>query len=114
MFRAVKRACTLCVHVKRARADAGGVRMCVPMRACITCGVCAWCSRHRWCRTAAHPSSAAACCVAQVRCLYAGISGLDISLYSAGIICGDLMARLEVTIDYARQRMGTRPAPAEE
>ena len=44
-----------------------------------------------------------------MKCLYAkGISGLDISIYSAGIIGGDLLARFEVVIDYARKRLGLR------
>mmetsp|Transcript_4215 Transcript_4215/g.11372 ORF Transcript_4215/g.11372 Transcript_4215/m.11372 type:complete len:593 (+) Transcript_4215:139-1917(+) len=45
----------------------------------------------------------------KVKCLYAkGISGLDISIYSAGILGGDLLARFEVIIDYARKRLGIR------
>ena len=36
----------------------------------------------------------------------AGSGGLDMSLYSAGVVCGDLMARLPVAFDYARKRMG--------
>ena len=44
--------------------------------------------------------------------MYAGKGGLDISLYSAGIICGDMLARMPAVIDYARKRIGFRlPAP---
>ena len=37
--------------------------------------------------------------------------GLDISLYSAGIVCGDLLARVEWACDYARKRIGFRWVP---
>ncbi|GAX78814.1 hypothetical protein CEUSTIGMA_g6251.t1 [Chlamydomonas eustigma] len=41
----------------------------------------------------------------QVKCMYAkGVGGLDISLYSGGIICGDLVARAAIAIDYSRKR----------
>mmetsp|Transcript_36269 Transcript_36269/g.80722 ORF Transcript_36269/g.80722 Transcript_36269/m.80722 type:complete len:304 (+) Transcript_36269:2-913(+) len=42
----------------------------------------------------------------KVKCMYAGVGGLDISLYSSGIICGDLVARLAMVIDYSRRRIG--------
>lgn len=45
----------------------------------------------------------------QVKCMCAGLGGLDISLYSAGIICGDLLTRCDMVIDYARKRIGFRP-----
>ncbi len=45
--------------------------------------------------------------------MHAGVGGLDISLYSAGILCGDLLTRLPTCYDYARKRMGFRlPASA--
>ena len=38
-------------------------------------------------------------------------SGLDLSLYTAGIVCGDLLFRSEVVLDYARQRVAFLPRP---
>lgn len=35
--------------------------------------------------------------------------GLDISMYSSGIICGDLVARIPMIIDYSRKRIGFKP-----
>jgi hypothetical protein len=44
--------------------------------------------------------------------MHAAVGGLDISLYSSGIICGDFLARLPVVIDYPRKRIGLRlPTP---
>lgn len=37
--------------------------------------------------------------------MYAGVGGLDISIYSAGIVCGDLLGRLPCVIDYPRKRI---------
>ncbi|GLI68595.1 hypothetical protein VaNZ11_013065 [Volvox africanus] len=53
----------------------------------------------------------------QIRCMCAAIGGLDISIYSHGILCGDLLARLEWAIDYTHKRIGFRrgafaPAPS--
>ncbi|KAL6750622.1 hypothetical protein V8C86DRAFT_2802072 [Haematococcus lacustris] len=48
----------------------------------------------------------------QVKCMHAGVGGLDISLYSSGIICQDLIARLAIVIDYPRKRIGLRLPPA--
>lgn len=36
-------------------------------------------------------------------------SGLDLSLYTAGIVCGDLLFRSEMVLDYARQRVAFLP-----
>jgi hypothetical protein len=44
----------------------------------------------------------------QVKALYTTTGGLDISLYSAGIICGELLDRMQVVFDYPRQRLGFR------
>lgn len=44
------------------------------------------------------------------KCLFAGAGGLDISAYTAGILCGNLMARCGVVLDYARQRIAFLPA----
>ena len=38
----------------------------------------------------------------------AGVGGLDISLYSAGIICGDLLARVDWVAEYSGKRIGFR------
>ena len=43
------------------------------------------------------------------QCLFAGPGGLDLSVYTSGIICGDLMARCTVILDYARQRVAFVP-----
>jgi len=51
----------------------------------------------------------------RIRCLFSAADGLDLSLYTAGIICADLMARCTVFVDYARRRVAfvpTPPAPA--
>jgi hypothetical protein len=47
----------------------------------------------------------------QVKCLHAGVGGLDISHHSYGILCGDLLTRLPTVLDYARKRIGFRVAP---
>ncbi|KAG2493518.1 hypothetical protein HYH03_008332 [Edaphochlamys debaryana] len=46
----------------------------------------------------------------QVRCMVAhgGAMGLDLSLYSGGILCGDLLARVEWALDYTHKRVGFR------
>jgi len=41
----------------------------------------------------------------QVRCLFGGNGALDLSLYTVGIICADLMGRMNVIVDYARSRI---------
>lgn len=46
-----------------------------------------------------------------VRCLYASAGGLDISLYSAGIICVDLLLRQPVIFDYVRSQIGFARLP---
>lgn len=48
----------------------------------------------------------------QVMC--AGMSGLDISVYSSGIMCGDLVARLALAIDYSNKRVGFLPSQLEQ
>jgi hypothetical protein len=50
---------------------------------------------------------------AQVKCLVAGVGGLNLSQYSAGIICGDLMARSPMAVDLARKRIGLPRGTAE-
>ena len=52
----------------------------------------------------------------RIRCLFSASDGLDLSLYTAGIICADLMARCTVFVDYARRRVAfvpKAPAPAQ-
>ncbi len=41
-----------------------------------------------------------------VSCFFATNRGLDVSRYTAGILCGDLLARRRVVYDYARRRVG--------
>ncbi len=41
-----------------------------------------------------------------VKTLYAVHGGLDISRYSAGIVCGDLLGRRSVVFDYVNKRLG--------
>ena len=49
------------------------------------------------------------CVPSQVRCMLAGpMGGLDISMYSGGIICGDLVARKAMVLDISRKRVGFR------
>mmetsp|Transcript_20326 Transcript_20326/g.52029 ORF Transcript_20326/g.52029 Transcript_20326/m.52029 type:complete len:651 (-) Transcript_20326:36-1988(-) len=45
----------------------------------------------------------------RIRCLFGGSGGLDLSLYTAGIICSDLMSRMHVVVDYARRRIAFLP-----
>ncbi len=78
-----------------------------------------------------HPNTLAGCSLhpslpiphhPQVRCMCASsgaMGGLDISVYSSGILCGDLLARTELCVDVTRKRIGFRrgarappPAPA--
>lgn len=40
-----------------------------------------------------------------IKCLFTDSDGLDHSVYSSGILCGDIMSRCSVTLDYARARM---------
>lgn len=42
----------------------------------------------------------------QLSCFMARNSGLDVSRYTAGILCGDLLARQRVVYDYANKRVG--------
>jgi len=46
-----------------------------------------------------------------VRALVAGAGGLDLSLYTAGVICADLLARATVIVDYPRRRAAFLPPP---
>ena len=41
----------------------------------------------------------------RLKCLLTSQAGLDISRYSSGLLCADLMARCTVVIDYARSRL---------
>lgn len=43
----------------------------------------------------------------RLKCLLAGAPGpgLDLSHYTAGILCGDLLARCRLVFDYARRRV---------
>jgi hypothetical protein len=50
--------------------------------------------------------------LSRIRCLFGGSGGLDLSLYTVGIICSDLMARMHVVVDYARRRIAfVEPPP---
>jgi len=44
----------------------------------------------------------------RVRALYAVQGGMDVSLYSAGIVCGDLLSRTDIVLDYVNQQIGLR------
>lgn len=44
----------------------------------------------------------------------AAVGGLDISIYSHGILCGDLLSRLEWAVDYTHKRIGFRRAAQRE
>ena len=48
-----------------------------------------------------------------IECLLAQAdgSGLDLSLYTAGIVCGDLLFRSELILDYPRKRIAFLPVP---
>jgi hypothetical protein len=46
-----------------------------------------------------------------VRALVAGAGGLDLSLYTAGVICADLLSRSTVIVDYPRRRAAFLPPP---
>jgi hypothetical protein len=35
--------------------------------------------------------------------------GIDLSVYTAGIVCGDLLSRCRVVLDYARSRIAIVP-----
>ena len=43
-----------------------------------------------------------------VEALFATSGGLDVSVYSAGNICGDLLGRVDVAFDYVNQRLWLR------
>ena len=45
-----------------------------------------------------------------LKCLFTSQAGLDISRYSCGLLCADLMARCTVVIDYARSRLAFVPS----
>ena len=40
-----------------------------------------------------------------IKCLFTDSDGLDHTVYSSGILCGDIMSRCSVTLDYARSRI---------
>jgi hypothetical protein len=48
-----------------------------------------------------------------VSCLFTGPGGLEMSVYTSGIICANLMARCTVIVDYARGRMAFVPIAEE-
>ena len=41
----------------------------------------------------------------KIKCLFTDSDGLDHTLYSSGILCGDIMSRCTVILDYARSRI---------
>lgn len=41
----------------------------------------------------------------KIKCLFTDSDGLDHTLYSSGILCGDIMSRCIVILDYARARI---------
>lgn len=41
----------------------------------------------------------------EIKCLFTDSDGLDHTLYSSGILCGDIMSRCTVIFDYARARI---------
>lgn len=44
--------------------------------------------------------------------MYSGIgNGLDISVYSMGLMCGDLMGRVPMVLDYSAKRIGFLKPP---
>ena len=45
----------------------------------------------------------------KITCLFTVSDGLDHSLYACGILCGDIMSRCAVTLDYARNRISFNP-----
>ena len=47
--------------------------------------------------------------VERVSCLVARNSGLELSLYTSGIVCSSLMGRCRVFLDYARSRIAFLP-----
>ncbi|DBA75380.1 TPA: hypothetical protein ACH3X1_010646 [Trebouxia sp. C0004] len=44
-----------------------------------------------------------------IKCLFTDSDGLDHTLYSSGILCGDIMSRCTVILDYARARIMFMP-----
>ena len=40
-----------------------------------------------------------------IKCLFTDSDGLDHTMYSSGILCGDIMSRCTVILDYARDRI---------
>ena len=40
-----------------------------------------------------------------IKCLFTDSDGLDHTVYSSGILCGDIMSRCSVILDYARSRI---------
>lgn len=54
------------------------------------------------------PTHTSSCSVRfeDVSCFFATNRGLDVSRYTAGILCGDLLARRRVVYDYERRRIG--------
>lgn len=44
--------------------------------------------------------------------MYSGLgNGLDISVYSMGLMCGDLMGRVPMVLDYSAKRIGFLKGP---
>lgn len=56
-----------------------------------------------------HEAPASAVRFDGLSCFFATNSGLDVSRYTAGILCGDLLARRRVVYDYANNRVGVGP-----
>jgi hypothetical protein len=57
------------------------------------------------------PSSRATLSLTNVAALFSTHGGLDISLYSAGMVCVDLLSRMQVVLDYTNKRIGWLPPP---
>jgi hypothetical protein len=53
-----------------------------------------------------NPQASGSLVLKDVGALFSKTGGLDISLYSAGMVCIDLLSRMQVVLDYPNKRIG--------
>ncbi|WIA19987.1 hypothetical protein OEZ85_005860 [Tetradesmus obliquus] len=61
-----------------------------------------------------NPQACGSLVLKDVAALYSKTGGLDISLYSAGMVCIDLLSRMQVVLDYPNKRIGWKVPPQQQ
>jgi hypothetical protein len=61
-----------------------------------------------------NPQACGSLVLKDVGALFSKTGGLDISLYSAGMVCIDLLSRMQVVLDYPNKRIGWKVPPQQQ